>query len=127
MSIRLAGQRCALADGGTGLSVSMPNGEDATTPQADLPFLFDYSLPPPFEQWIFPMVHNDTGALSSVDQEVPQVQPRQALADFPVGTTPDTSRTENNPFVTNPNEAAAYLNLLASLQASEAFPGASQF
>lgn len=36
-------------------------------------------------------------------------------------------QAQGNPFMADPNEAAAYLQLLASLQASEAFPGASQF
>lgn len=117
------------SDEGVGLTVSMPNGEDATTPQADLPFLFDYSLPPPFEQWIFPMVPNlpsEREAINSTDQEVSQFQ-ATTNAEYPPGTLTDGQPSHTDPFITDPKEAAAYLNLLASLQASEAFPGASQF
>lgn len=113
-----------------GLTVSMPNGEDATTPQPDLPFLFDYSLPPPFEQWIFPMIPTETGTPDHMDRvNVQSSQPAQGGNDltFDNASGGEAEAAQSNIFMTDPNEAAAYLNLLASLQASEAFPGASQF
>lgn len=111
---------------GSGLTVRMPNGEDATTPQADLPFLFDYSLPPPFEQWIYPMPSDDTTASNSLPQQNQNVFATSADAlsqpAFPQGQP----QADNQHFITDANEAAAYLQLLASLHAAETFPGLSQ-
>lgn len=115
----------------------MPSGEEATTPQADLPFLFDYSLPPPFEQWIYPIAQQEidgggSGTGTGVGTETtsqfnPSPTDQGLLSLAPTGANDPGGVSGQNYFTADPNEAAAYLQLLSSLQASEAFPGASQF
>lgn len=118
------------------MSVQLPDGENASSPQGDLPFLFDYSLPPPFEQWIYPI------PASQIDESLPLERVGRVLTEadgaqantlprldvqHPLPSLDPQTQSQANPFLADPNEAAAYLQLLASLHASEAFPGASQF